>query len=328
MVAVVTGASGHVGAALVRALMEQGKQVRALVRTDTRAIDGLDLDVRRVDVRDVASLEGAFEGASVVYHAAARVSLESVVDPDADAVNLAGTRNVLAACRKRGVGRLVHFSTIHALGRGDQALIAADAGLPYERSKANAERDVMEAAAGDVDAVVVSPCAVVGPFDHKPSYMGRVLIMLSRGLLPAVVHGGQSWVDVRDVAAAAIAAGDAGVRGRRYVVAGHWLSMFELTKLASQIAGVSPPRLQIPTRYVRPFAPLAERTFRLLKQEPLLSRASLDALEAEPRTASETHARDDLNHVPRPTASTLEDTYRWFVDRGLVARRTKKGFFS
>lgn len=322
MTVVVTGASGHVGAALVRALIERGDKVRVLVRSDVRALEGLDVERHQVDVMNADGVDSAVRGAEIVYHAAARLTLEAERDELADRVNVVGTRNVLEACKKHGVRRLVHFSTVHALAHASGDLIAEGAGLPYERSKAAAERDVIAAAERDLDAVIVSPCAVVGPFDHKPSYIGRVLLMLARGLVPAVVRGGQSWIDVRDIAASAIAAGTRGTRGSRYVLSGHWLSMFDFMGVAARAAGVSPPRFTLPTGVAKGFAPIAERAARWLKQEPLFSRASFDALELAPRDYGDLPVRE-LGHTARPVQSTLEDTFAWFGERGLLPRNRR-----
>jgi dihydroflavonol-4-reductase len=322
MTVVVTGASGHVGAALVRALLAEGESVRALVRSDTRALSGLEVDVQKIDVTDAAGIRAAFRGASVVYHAAARITLEAIADAEADRVNVEGTRNVIDACRREGVGRLVHFSTIHAIGPDGRELLVEGGGLPYERSKATAEREVVLAAQGDLDAVIVSPCAVVGPYDHKPSYIGRVLLMIAKGWVPATVIGGQSWVDVRDVANGAIAASKKGVRGSRYVLFGKWLPMRDFATVASRLVGVSPPRVNIPTAWARRFAPLAERASRLIGQEPLFTKASLDALELGPRQI-DPRAKDELGHETRPLEETLRDTFDWFGERGLLPRRRR-----
>lgn len=317
---VVTGASGHVGAALVRALLARGERVRALVRTDVRAVEGLDVEVRRVDVRERAAVEGALEGARVVYHAAAQLTLAAGPDPAAEAVNVEGTRNVVDACRAAGVRRLVHFSSAHALSHGGELLGAAE-GRVYERSKADAERTVQAAAAaGDVDATIVSPAAVYGPFDHKPSYIGRVLLLLARGLVPATVGGGQSWVDVRDVAAAALAAAERGRTGARYVVGGHWHPMTHFATAAARASGGRAPLLTLPKRLVAAVAPVAERAARLARVEPLLTEASLDALEDRPR-ASDGLAERELGHAPRPLEETLADTYRWFEEKGMLRRK-------
>lgn len=315
---VVTGASGHVGAALVRELLAGGAKVRALVRKDVRALEGLDVERVPGDVTDRARVIAAIRGAEVVYHAAARVTLESAHDPDADRVNVAGTRNVLDACRENGVRRLVHFSTVHVL-EGAGGLIAEGAGMPYERTKAGAEREVNSAVAAGLDAVIVSPCAVIGPYDHKPSHMGRVLLMLARGFLPATVVGGQSWVDVRDVARSAVAASKMGETGHRYLLAGHWLPMRRFATLASHAAKVSPPRFDIPFALARRFAPVAERASRLMGQEPLFTLASMDALEQRPRSL-DPRATEVLGHAPRPTEETLADTFRWYEEAGLLRR--------
>ncbi|MFO0550993.1 MAG: NAD-dependent epimerase/dehydratase family protein [Polyangiaceae bacterium] len=315
----ITGASGHVGAALVRALLEQGAHVRALVRGDTRAIEGLDVERVSGDVADPSALERAFHGVEVVYHAAARITLEPEHDPAAHATNVDGTRNVLQACKRSGARRLVHFSTVHALRPDGAGLLGPGEGFAYERSKVAAEKLVL--ADQEVDAVIVSPCAVVGPFDHKPSHIGRVLLMLERGLLLATVTGGQSWVDVRDIALAATRAAERGRRGARYVVSGHFRSMQEFSTLASRAAGVRAPLMAFPAGLARAFAPLAERGAALLRSEPLITRASLAALEDAPRAIDDAAARD-LGHAPRPLEETLRDTFDWFrAQKKLRTRR-------
>ena len=316
---IVTGASGHVGAALVRALLAEGHGVRAFVRRDVRALEGLAVELCRVDVTNRRQVAESLVDAEVVYHAAARLSLESGSDAAAEEVNVTGTRNVVDACRTAGVRRLVHFSTAHALDASG-GLLEAERGLPYERSKALAEREVLAAAHAGLDAVIVSPCAVIGPYDHKPSYMGRVLLLVARRLLPATIGGGQSWVDVRDVAQAAMAAARVGERGGRYVVGGHWHSFAELARMASAAAGVRPPPFRVSRGLARAFAPVAERMARFVGREPLLSRASLDALEEAPRVYDGRSERD-LGYAPRALGRTLGDTFQWYTERGWLAPR-------
>jgi dihydroflavonol-4-reductase len=323
MTVVVTGASGHVGAALVRELLASGASVRALVHSDTRPLEGLRADVRRVDVTDAAAVRDALTGAEVVYHAAARVTLASSDDGVADAVNVQGTRNVVEACVRQGVGRLVHFSTAHALVEGGQDLRAHDTGHPYERTKAEAEREVARAIERGLDAVIVSPAAVVGPFDHKPSHIGRFLLLVARGWVPMAAEGGQSWVDVRDVARSAVAAARSGETGARYVLAGHWLTMLELATRASRVAGVSPPRGSVPRAALRRVVPVFERAAAWIGSEPLFTRASVEALEARPRP-NDDRAASHLGHAPRPVDTTLSDTFAWFRDAGLWTPRGRR----
>src|SRR5690606_8531931 len=123
-----------------------------------------------------------------------------------------------------------------------------------------------------LDAVIVSPCAVVGPFDFKPSYIGRVLLMLAKGRIPATVRGGQSWVDVRDIAASSIAAAERGMPGARYVLAGHWRSMQDFARAASRVVGARPPLGAVPPSLAKAFAPLAISAMRAMGREPLFTR--------------------------------------------------------
>ena len=306
----VTGASGHVGAALLHELLNAGHRVRALVRSDTRSLRGLDVEPLRGDVTDAESLARACKGAEVVLHAAARIALQSKTDPETERTNVEGTRNVLHAARAAGIRRVVHFSSAHA---------AAAGASQYERTKASAEVEVQRAVAKGMDVVVLRPCAVIGPHDHKPSPMGRVLMLIATRRLPATVRGGQSWVDVRDVARSAVRAMSAGRSGACYTLAGHWQPMSDLAALTARAAGVSPPLLSVPTRVARAFAPVVERGFLLLRQPPLVSASSMDALESIPRPMDPDAARD-LGHQRRSLESTLEDAVSWYEQQGMIRR--------
>jgi dihydroflavonol-4-reductase len=204
---VVTGAAGHAGANLVRALVAKGRPVRALVHLDRQALEGLDIEVVKGDICDLDSLLGAFEGAEVVYHLAARIAISNEPWSLLEAVNVSGTRNVVEACLSCGVRRLVHFSSIHTMidRAGDipvdesNPLVESRHYPPYDRSKAAAEREVRRGIERGLDAIIISPTAIIGPHDYKPSHFGEALLRLANGRLPALVAGGFDWVDVRDV---------------------------------------------------------------------------------------------------------------------------------
>lgn len=322
MLTVVTGAAGHLGANMVRALLADGRRVRAVVRDDRRAMEGLPVEVVRADVLDPESLSRAFDGATTVFHLAARISLMGDPDGRVASTNVTGPRNVVAACRACGVGRLIHFSSIHALhddGSGpplDEDAPPADApGLPaYDRSKAAGQREVLAAAGNGLDAVIVQPSGVIGPHDFKPSRMGRVLLALARGRMPGLVAGGFSWVDARDVAAAAIAAESRGRAGAAYLVSGPWRSVTDVARIAAGWAGVRPPRLVVPLPIARALAPFAEIWGRASGREPLFTRESLRPLDTH-RHVRWTRAEADLDHRPRPVEETIVDTLEWFRSR-------------
>lgn len=320
MTVVVTGAAGHVGVTLVRALLAQGRRVRALCRADQRGLAGLDVELVRVDIRRREAVAQAFEGADLVIHAAARISLRSGEDPELNAVNVGGTAAVVDACLATGVARLVHVSSVHALDLENASMIDERLPLaegrrasPYDRSKAAAEREVLRGVAAGLDAVIVSPAAVLGPFDYKPSQVGRLLLDLRAGELPALTGGSQSWVDVRDVAAGTLAAASHGRCGERYLLAGHRRTVVELVKMAAQVVGVAPPRLVLPLGLLAAIAPAAEFVSRLRGREPTLTPVSVRALRG-PLDVRIDRARRELGYAPRPLQETVAETMAWLCE--------------
>jgi dihydroflavonol-4-reductase len=324
----VTGAAGHIGANLVRSLLAQGRQVRALVREHTAGIEGLPVEVVRCDVTDVEACRRALAGAAIVYHLAARISVGWDPPWPVEAVNLGGTRNVVEACLACGVQRLVHFSSIHAFsaepvdGTIDESrpLVANQPhALVYDRTKAEAERQVKAAVARGLDAVIVNPSSVIGPFDFAPSAMGEVLIDLFHGRFPALVGGaGFNWVDVRDVVASALLAECRGRRGEHYLLTGHWLSLVDLAQLWGKVSGAKVPRLVAPMGLARAAAPFAATWARLWGRRPLFTSDSLRVLRNH-RHISHACANAELGHNPRPLEETLRDTYQWFRQAGKLA---------
>jgi dihydroflavonol-4-reductase len=315
----VTGATGHVGANLVRALLVRGERVRVLVHDrNERPLDGLDVERVKGDVRDPASLERAFEGAEIVFHLAALISIQGDRGGLVPAINVDGAKNAAEAALRQGVRRFVHTSSVHAfdLSRGgtiDETSPRSDAPhlAAYDRSKAAGERAVREVVARGLDAVIVHPTAVLGPFDFEPSRMGRTLLGLRDRTLPSLVAGGFDWVDVRDVVAALLAAVERGRTGESYLVSGEYRSVAELAALASTITGVAPPRIVSPIGLARVGVPFAAAWGWMTGKEPLYTNESLSTLAHDARISGAKAARE-LGHAPRSLEETLRDTYAWF----------------
>ncbi len=330
---VVTGATGHVGSNLVRALLRRGDQVRVVVRDRQTSLDGLEVERVAGDVRDAESLRRAFEGAEIVYHLAAMISISGDPHGHVRAVNVDGTRRVAEAALQAGARRLVHCSSVHAFNlyhaSTSDPIDEAWARVPdvaphfaYDRSKAAGERALREVMAQGLDAVILHPSGVVGPYDFGPSRMGRVLLGLYHRKLPSLLDGGFDFVDVRDVVHGLIAAAepDKGNSGENYLVTGHFLRVPELARLAEQITGVRPPRINAPIWLAKLGVPVVEAYGRVRKQEPLYTRESLAVLESHGRFNWD-KARRDLGYTPRPFAETVRDTYAWFDAAGMLGKR-------
>ncbi len=329
MTVVITGAGGHIGANLVRALIAQKRPTRCLVHVHNQAISELETEIVQGDVRDIDSLCGAFEGADVVYHLAACISLSMDDWPLLESVNVTGTRNVIEACRRTGVRRLIHFSSIHALEQEpfsvpvdeSRPLVFSRRRPPYDRSKAAAELEVRQAIKKGLDAVIISPTAIIGPHDYQVSYFGEALLMLARHRLPAMVTGGFDWVDVRDVVAGAILAEKNASPGSSYLLSGHWVSMFDIAAMVAEITGVPAPGFVCPLWLARLSAPVIKVVSRLNGKHPLYTSVSLRALRSN-RHISHAMASADLGYQPRPFRETLLDTLHWFDENGQLSSQS------
>jgi dihydroflavonol-4-reductase len=324
MEAIITGGAGHVGGTLARALLAHGSKVRAMVRSDVRSLQGLDVEKVGADLRDTSSLIRAFKDVEVVFHTAARISITGSDARQVVETNLEGTRNVIAACIKTGVRRLVHFSSIEALHPEplesplDETRAFVDGGFsPYAISKARAETDVRAAIAQGLDAVILNPTAIIGPYDFKPSMMGKALMSFARGTIPMMIDGGFDWVDVRDVAEAAIAAARHAPAGGRYIVGGRWASMEELAGIISEVTGSRVPRLHCPMSLAEAWAPISTLFCAMVGKAPLFTRYTLVALKGN-RLVTHERAAAELSYCPRDLRTTIRDTCAWFQEQGLL----------
>lgn len=327
MQVVVTGASGHLGANLVRRLLERGDRVRVLLRRRSRAVEGLDVEVARGDVLDPESLRAAFTGMEIVFHLAGLVSIQGDPGGMVTAVNVTGAENAARAALDCGVRRLVHCSSVHAFD------LAADRGpldetaplVPpgsrrhsaYDLSKAEGERRVRAVVGRGLNAVVVNPTGVFGPCDFEPSRMGQFLVRLHRGTLPALVVGGFDFVDVRDVAEGMVAAAERGATGESYLLGGHFWPIRALAGLAAEVSGRRHRRPTLPMWAARLGVPFLRLAAAAARTEPLYTAESLAVLRAG-RPVDHSKAQRHLGYVPRPTAESVADTYRWFAARGMI----------
>lgn len=331
-VTVVTGASGHAGANLVRALINRGRSVRAVVHNDARALEGLDLDRVAADVTDVTSLRRAFEGADVVYHLAAQISLGMDNREGLRRINVIGPANVVAACLDCRVRRLVHFSSIHALQQEplhdpiDESrpyVCAADC-APYDLSKAAGEQEVLKGMERGLDAVIIRPTAITGPYDYRPSHFGQALLFLAKGKMPALVPGGFDWVDSRDVAEGAIRAEECAKSGAKYLLSGHWLSLADVAGMVAEDASVPCPKLMLPLWMAYIGLPFCAVQAKLSGERQLYTRMSLNAVQSNRNISHEAAARD-LGYSPRAFRETVADTLAWFRKEGMIPAISKRG---
>ena len=328
MTTLITGATGFVGSAVVRRLIDAGHQVRALARADSdrRNLDGLELDVVTGDLRDPASLARAVAGCSALFHVAADYRLWA---PDPDELyrsNVAGTRDLMAAAADAGVARIVYTSSVATLGfnaDGAPADETTPVGLDdmigdYKRSKFLAEEAVRRLVAEDgLPAVIVNPSTPAGPRDARPTPTGRLIVEAASGRMPAYVDTGLNIVHVDDVADGHLLAYERGAAGERYVLGGDNMTLAEILGEIARLRGRAAPRIKLPHGLILPFAYAAEAWARLSGREPF---ATVDGIRIAKKTMffSSAKAQAQLGYSPRPAAEALADAVAWYREHGYL----------
>jgi dihydroflavonol-4-reductase len=327
MKALVTGATGFVGAAVARALLGAQWQVRVLARrgSDRRNLNSLAVEVSEGDLADLSSLERAALGCDGLFHVAADYRLGARDPTELYRANVEGTRNVLNAAQRAGVQRIVYTSSVATIGipadgtPGDEQSANSLENMigHYKRSKYLAEEVVREAAQGGLSVVIVSPSTPVGPGDVKPTPTGQLVLDAAAGKMPAYVDTGLNIVHVDDVAAGHLLAYERGRAGERYILGGQDMSLREILEVIARLAGRSPPRVRLPYGVVLPIAYLAEGFARLSGRS---GRITLEGVRMSRKKMffSSAKAARELGYQWRPPVQAFEDAIRWFRDNGLL----------
>jgi dihydroflavonol-4-reductase len=335
MTSLVTGATGFVGAAVLRRLTEAGHHVRALVRSNSnrRNLSGFDCEIVTGDLVDPDSLKRAVVGCEALFHVAADYRLW-VPDPDTmNRVNVQGTIDLMRIAVAAGVSRIVYTSSVATLRLRDDSLPVdeeSDAELSdmigaYKQSKFLAEREVKRLVAdAKAPVVIVKPTAPFGPGDVKPTPTGRMVVEAASGRMPAYVNTGLNVVHVDDVAAGHLLAYEKGLVGESYILGGENQTLKWILETVAQLTGQRPPRIQLPHWFVTPIAHIWEGVTRIRGYgEPLLTVDSVRMARKLMYFSSE-KARRELGYSARPAVEALRDAIEWFYEHGYIVRRTSK----
>jgi dihydroflavonol-4-reductase len=328
-IAAVSGATGFIGSAVIRRLLEDGRPVRALVEpgAPTNNLDALPSSVDRVtvDVCDHAGMRRALEGCAAYYHLAAIYKIWTPDPRPIWRVNVEGTTTALLAAQAAAVPRVVYTSSIAAVGVRDDGA-PSDESVPFNLwdianhylvTKTQSERIALRFSEV-MPVVVVNPAFPFGPGDRAPTPTGKLILTLLRGQVPAVGGGGFCAVDVDDVAAAHVAAETRGRVGERYILGNHNLTYRAFCALVADVAGVPSPRFALPDAVARTVAWGLERWSDLVThEEPLATARSLAYLQR--RLWFDTQkAKRELGLPETPLRASIERAVRWFRDEGLV----------
>ena len=325
----VTGATGFVGSAVVRALLQRGIPVRVLTRANSSRVNlaGLPVEYAVGDLLDGASLTAAVAGCDAVYHVAADYRLW-VPDPaEMFRANIDGSRALLLAAKQAGVQRVIYTSSVATLGLNpdhtpsDEAtpVSVADMIGTYKKSKFLAEEEVRRLVKdAQVPAVIVNPSMPVGPGDVKPTPTGRMVVEAAQGKMPAFLDTGLNVVHVDDVANGHLLAHDKGVVGERYILGGENLTLKQILAEISALVGRPAPTVQLPRLPLFPIAVVAELWGRVSGREPMLTVDSLK-MAAKYMHYSSARAVRDLGYQARPARQAFADAIAWYREQGVLS---------
>ena len=326
MKVLITGSSGFIGAAVTRAAIVNGDEVRVLVRADSNRenLNGLSVEVVEGDLKDPHSLKKAVTGCQGLYHVAAHYALWAQDPSTFYHVNVEGTKHLFRAAGDAGVERIVYTSTIGAIGLpadgglGHEGLFPSEGQLSgdYKRSKFLAEQEVLKMAKQGLPVVIVNPTAPVGERDVKPTPTGKIIVDFMKGLMFAYIETGMNLIDVDDVAMGHVRAMERGRIGERYILGNQNLMLREICQMLSQLTGVAAPRVRLPWKWIVPLAHV--NTWIANYVTHTTPRIPLEGVRmAKYRMHYDcTKARDELDLPQTSVETALQKAVEWFRQHG------------
>ncbi|MDU0459285.1 MAG: NAD-dependent epimerase/dehydratase family protein [Geobacteraceae bacterium] len=323
----VTGATGFIGASIVRELLAEGREVRVLVRanSDTSNLEGLEIERWQGDLLDHDSLRRGLKGCDVLYHAAADYRLWTRNPQEMYRINVDGTVAILEAALQNGLSKVVYTSSVGTLGNpgdgrpgSETAPVSFDDMVgPYKKSKFLAEREAEKFVERGLPLVIVNPSTPIGPRDIKPTPTGRIIVDFLKRKMPAYLDTGLNIIAVEDCARGHILAEQRGVVGRKYILGNANLTLRDIFDLLQDISGLPAPRVRLPYTPILLAAYLNEGLSRITGREPLIPLAGVQ-MAAKFMFFDSSRAVHELGLPQMPIRDALARAVEWFRQNGYV----------
>ena len=326
-IALITGGSGHVGANLVRELSSRGYEVRCIdFDNDHRAFEGFNVELVKGNITDISTLDNAFKDVEVVFHTAAVISLDRKDKDLIRSVNVGGTENVCEMSLRHGVKKLIHFSSVDAFVREpledplyeNRSLVTDPNAVPYDLSKADAQRIVLEYCDKGLNASIIHPSGIFGPNDFKPSLFGQEFINIANGKRPYSINVGYDYVDVRDLCKTSVDCIDKGEIKQNYIVGGNYMDFVYMSKVMSEILNKKLIRSTLPFGFIYMSLPGSYISSLIKKTPRAITMDSIHTIKVQNKNIPSSLSKEQLNHNPRPVEKTIQDTIEFFQKRGLI----------
>ena len=326
-IALITGGSGHVGANLVRELSSRGYEVRCIdFDNDHRAFEGFNVELVKGNITDISTLDNAFKDVEVVFHTAAVISLDRKDKDLIRSVNVGGTENVCEMSLRHGVKKLIHFSSVDAFVREpledplyeNRSLVTDPNAVPYDLSKADAQRIVLEYCDKGLNASIIHPSGIFGPNDFKPSLFGQEFINIANGKRPYSINVGYDYVDVRDLCKTSVDCIDKGEIKQNYIVGGNYMDFVYMSEVMSEVLNKKLIRSTLPFGFIYMSLPGSYMSSLIKKTPRAITMDSIHTIKVQNKNIPSSLSKEKLNHNPRPVEETIQDTIEFFQKRGLI----------
>jgi dihydroflavonol-4-reductase len=322
----VTGSTGHLGNLIIRELLSRGHSVKGLVRgSDQKALAYLPVEIIQGDLFDQVALQKLTEDCDALIHTAGIISIAGGMNGLVHQTNVEGTHNIMEAAKAAGVRRVIHISSVHAYDQypieiplDENRAYASDHAYAYDQSKRDSQKLALSYASSTMQVIVVNPTSVIGPYDFKPSKLGRAIMEMYSGKLPFVFHGGFDFCDGRDIANAVVNGLQMGTSGEAYLLGGHWKSLKELFMLVSSASGKNKKPIVIPAALAIAGLPFIHLQSKISGKEPLYTREAIAAVTEGNHCIMSNKAHRELAYTTRPLEETIRDTCEWFLKNGYL----------
>lgn len=320
----VTGANGHLGSTLVRLLIEKGFSVRGLIHVNKNALKEIPIELYEGDICDAEIIDAFCKDLDIIVHCAGFIGIEKNLSETTFEINVEGTKNLVGACLKNKIKKLVHVSSIQAFKVNGKDIIDENSEIAtslcdsYSYSKQLGEQEIRKGIDKGLQACIVNPTSIIGPYDFNPGAQSVAILKIANRRIPALIKAGFDWVDVRDVAEGILGAIHKGQTNANYLLSGHWKTFKEVSSEINSWNNQSPIKVYFPIAFAEFGAVFQELWSKLSGQPPLLTREAMQFVRNTPRNISNQFAKETIDYQARPFEETIMDTLNWMNQQNWI----------
>jgi dihydroflavonol-4-reductase len=313
-----TGGNGHIGNAIIEELIRRDYPIKALIHSKSNFLESRNIETVKGSLDDEASLLELMKGCDYLIHCAAIISINGDQNQQVQKTNVEGLENVLKAAKKSNLKRIVHLSSVHAYNHlpidekmNETRNFVSDSAYSYDKSKRDGQLIARKYFEEGLPIIIVNPTCVFGPPNYAKCKQNNAFVSMSKGKIPFVFKGGYDWVDVRDVANTICNALTQGTLGESYILGGSYYTLKDLSRVVAKVSNKRIPCFEVSIGLVKSFLPIIGAYYKIRKQDPSVTRESIEILEFGNKHIESEKAKKELGHNPRPIDETMKDLLSW-----------------